>query len=248
MKISVITGATGAAELGQAVASVRAQTHEDWEHMIVVDGPGRADACAEQLDSLRGDKRTQVLVLPAPTGDTGYQGHRIYAAFSFLGAGDAFVFLDEDNWLEPEHLATLVTCLERTGAAWAYSLRTVHTRDGRPPIPDNCESLGRWPSYMGDHLVDVGCYFLPRALAVQIAPLWYRKGRGPLSGRADRTICRALLKACPSVATTGLHTLNYRVAGRAESVQLEHFLHGNRLMLERYGEPFPWHLAANERQ
>jgi hypothetical protein len=242
MKVSVITPTTGAPELRHCVQSVLAQTHFDWEYHIVVDGPDRVAAVMPIIQDVGGDSRMHLTRLPVATGLGGFQGHRIYAAFSYLVSGDFLIFLDEDNWIDRNHMESLLTLASSDTVDWAYSLRKIFDRAGRFQTLDNCESLGKWPSHMSetDHLVDTNCYFLPRRTAMQVAPLWYRTASGDLANRADRTLCRQLLREYPRVETTGLYTTNYRTGNRETSVQVKHFLIGNQKMARRYGTCFPW--------
>ena len=109
------------------------------------------------------------LSLPYPTGKQRWNGHRIYAAFSLLCNSEFVCFLDDDNWFEPDHLASLVAGIRADHAAWGFSLRRVFDADGNFVAPDNCESLGNLHPVFGndsDRLIDTNCYLLRREVAV----------------------------------------------------------------------------------
>ena len=71
-----------------------------------------------------------------------WYGHRVYAACSFLVNADIICYLDEDNWIEPEHIQKMVDTIKE-GNQWAYSLRKIYDKDENFLCEDNCESLGK---------------------------------------------------------------------------------------------------------
>lgn len=62
-----------------------------------------------------------VCALPAKVGRNGFYGHRLYAAFSHMTDSDLICFLDQDNWLDPDHVASLVDAIATNG--WDWPLR-----------------------------------------------------------------------------------------------------------------------------
>jgi hypothetical protein len=179
--------------------------------------------------------------LPHNTGHSQYNGHRIYGAVPYLVDSDYVMFLDEDNYIDPTHVETLVKVCETND--WAFSLRKIMDKDSNFLCLDDCENLGKWPTCLSDQelFVDVGAYFLPTSIAVQISPLWYRRARHPdEQPEVDRIIMQVLLQYGFSYDTNGKYTLNYRVGNRDDSVKADFFHWGNAIMEKRYPDKYPW--------
>jgi len=240
--VTVITASTACPYLPEAIESVKAQTYPNVQHLVVIDGPRKdSEAIVGRYEGI------DVLQLPYATGADGYLGHRVYGSCTYLAKGDYLCFLDEDNWFDPDHIASLMSSIQE-GKQWSYSLRKIVDKDGQYVCRDDCESLGQWPSVLGenDFLIDVGCYFLPRAVALQISPLWFRKAREPGVVEIDRIIAQVLKQHFPRFDTTGEYTLNYRAGNTERSVKKEFFLRGNHIMAQRYGDRLPWSKAAEQ--
>jgi glycosyltransferase involved in cell wall biosynthesis len=235
--VTVVTPTTGDRRVLRAVESVAAQSHGNIQHLVVIDNPG---APAEIKAAIRQHK-VDVIELPYATGQDRFQGHRIYGASAFLGKGDYFCFLDEDNWFDADHVASLVEVVKR-GFAWAFSFRKIMDREGNFICNDDCESLGKWPSILGDHdyLVDTSCYLLPRTIAVQSSPIWFRRTREPFSPDPDRALVGLLRQHKLSYEASMRYTVNYRVGNTELSVCKEFFVQGNRRMLQKYQGNLPW--------
>ncbi len=240
--LTVVTPTIGSGDLARALASVQAQTYPRVEHLVVVDEPAAAAAVQAALPAA---PRHPIRLLPLPvnSGGGGYNGHRIYGASAYLAEGRFIAFLDEDNAFEPEHLAALMDLIEGQGLAWAHSLRSLIDQDGRIVGRDDCESLGRWPTWDDSsvHLVDMNCYVLRRDLALNLAPILYRRCRDQEA--PDVALCRALLQQAPAFACSGRYSVRYKVGGSAISVQPAFFEKGNAVMRERYPDGFPWTAA-----
>lgn len=222
----MITATVGTAHLKQCVESVAAQDYEEIEHVVVCDGE-------EYEEKVRGfcslSERVKLLTLPWNTGRDRYICHKIYAAIPHLLHGPGYVmFLDEDNWLEPGHVRSLVNCLEGNGYDWVFSLRNICLKDGSFLCRDECESLGNIAlSCLGDRLVDTSCYLVPLEIVRQFSECWQRRARE--HPEADRLFYHHLATRYPRFGSTHLYTLNYRLEGRPDSVPAEFFLHGNNL-------------------
>lgn len=240
----VITPTTGAPELVDAVKSVQNQTYKNVKHLVVVDGEQFAAATEDVLSYFI--SQPVRCVLPFNTGGGGFYGHRIMAAFSHLVNYDYILFLDQDNWYDPEHVETLVEECERYKFEWSYSLRKVYDKDRNYLCDDNCESLGRWPVWVSTpekqgYLIDSSSYCFSMNFIRLTGHLW------DFGWGADRryyTIVKDEMRH-KNYGCTGKHTLNYRLGGNEGSVQAEFFTQGNKIMIDRYGkeENMPWHLV-----
>lgn len=243
-KATVVTATTGRKELQACIDSVAAQTFKDVDHLIFSDGDEAFGRVLEghlegrfTLDS----PRCNLIALPYSVGNNQWNAHRIYGASAYFAQGDYIMFLDDDNTIDPEHIEQCLKICE-DGAPWSYSLRKIVNKEGFL-FNDDCESLGKWPSVLHeqDYFIDVNCYFMPKILAVQISPLWYRKFRQPGQPEVDRVLCHALRQIAPNFECTYQYTVNYLVASNSEmSVKPEFFQYGNAEMLTRYNGVLPW--------
>ena len=231
--VTIVTATTCTDYLKQNINSVINQTYDNIQHLIVVDG--------RHLDKLNYDIASDVIVLPYATGTEQYNGHRIYGAATYLAKGDYIMYLDEDNWLEPNHVESLVNILKDNPNSYACSLRKITDMDGNFICNDDCESLGNWESVINDFFVDVNCFFLPKKLALQLTPIWYRRARHPEDQpEVDRALTSVLRYNTIQCLVSGEYTVNYRAGNRADSVQARFFLNGNKIMQEKYNGEFPW--------
>jgi len=232
--VTVITPTTGAPYLRQAIESVKNQTYDNIQHLVVVDGQPKGRVITREYGHI------DMIDLPYPTGLDRFNGHRIYGASVYLAKGQFVCFLDEDNWFEPNHIESLVNTI-KGDVQWAYSLRKIVDTDGQYVCNDDCESLGDYPSILHeqDYFCDVGCFFLPTQLAINLSPIWYRKAREPGEPEVDRLLTHNLrVRWIPG--TNGDYTLNYRTGNTNLSVQKEFFLQGNDKMLKKYNGVLPW--------
>lgn len=214
--VSIITPTTGSDLLLENIASVKAQTYSNIEHLVVYDGVAIPHTHLEHL--------TQYIQLPHPTGHSRYNGHRIYGACIYLVRGSYIVMLDEDDTIEPTHIEDLVKAVE--GYEWAYSYRRIVDRQHNYICNDMCESLGPKVNVLGDRLVGIGSMLLPLKLAITYSPLMYRKARDPGVEEVDRILTRFMLEHTHN--GTGKHTMNYRMGNTQYSVKAEFFIEGNK--------------------
>lgn len=246
MKVTVITPTTGNPYLAECIESVRNQTYNNIEHIVIVDGKSRWDAADEILTAVEFPNGTNehICVFPYPTGTNRYNGHRVYGSATFFADGDFHLWLDDDNVLEPNHIKSLVELVTDKGLHWAYSFRKIIDKDGNELCLDDCESLGMWASILHpqDFFVDVNCYFVQKEVAVRLAPVWYRKFREPGQPEIDRVIAHTLMAKENGLKfdCTRDYTVKYRVGNTGLSVQAEFFLNGNKAMLERHNGVLPW--------
>jgi glycosyltransferase involved in cell wall biosynthesis len=106
-----------------AVASVLAQTHQDFEILLVADG------CTDDTIAVARDfaePRIRIFDLPkAP--HFGYANRNIALRHA---TGDIVAFAAHDNVLFPDHLERLVARLEHSDSDWAYSRPLWVSADG----------------------------------------------------------------------------------------------------------------------
>ena len=231
-RIMVITPTTGKDTVVKAVESVRDQTIPT-EHLIVCDGDP-AYQKAWDLDIAWKADFIKLLTLPENVGSNGWYGHRVYAAMPLMVNADYILFLDEDNWFEPNHVETMINKIKSKDLMWAYSLRRIHDESGQYVCDDDCESLGRYPTFY-DHsinFVDTNCYCFRREFLVTVAHSFYGKWG------ADRPFYKAASTSLPAFGCTGEATVNYRAPERL----LKMFAEGNKLMKNGYKPLLPWRL------
>jgi len=231
MKVAVVTPTIASEHLAKCIDSVDKQTYENIVHYIFIDGCQYEPKAREMLV---GSSKTRMIELEENVGK-GWYGHRVYAACSFLVNADVICYLDEDNFLKPNHIETVVKKLQE-GNDWVYSLRNIHDKEGKFLCEDNCESLGKWPVYFNPevHHIDTSCFAIRRDIAVHIGHSWYGKWG------ADRQFFGALKKYFPKYDCTNQYTTNYRLDGNDNSVNEEFFTEGNKINTEKYQGVFPW--------
>ena len=224
-RIMVITPTTGKDTLIKAMESVKAQTVKT-EHLIVIDGQEAEDYFPTSFNG-----SFDFITLPENVGGNGWYGHRVYAAMPLMVNADYILFLDEDNWFEPNHVETMINKIKSKDLLWSYSLRRICDERGQYVLDDDCESLGRYPTFY-DHLlnfVDTNCYCFKREYLVTVAHAFYGQWG------ADRQFYKAAAEYLPAFGCTGEATVNYRAPERL----LEMFREGNEAMKKAYGE-LPW--------
>ena len=225
----VLIPTTGAPTLRRAVESVLAQTAPSTPY-VVCDGTEHGAATAAALEGLD----VPVCVLPRNVGAGGFYGHRVYAAFAHLVNEDHVLFLDQDNFFAPEHVAECVELIAKRRLQWCYSLREVRDGAGEFLLRDDCESLGKWPAFNGEHLIDTSTYCVRREVLQQTAHVWHG-GWGQ-----DRVFARFMMQRAPAFDCTGRYTVRYCLGGNAGSVTSSFFEHGNAVMRGRHPAGFPW--------
>lgn len=240
MSAVVITPTTGIPELRKALESTEGQ---DCEHWIVVDGPEFAQQVADILHTGVFTNK-KVILLPENVGrpknhwsgkqGITFYGNRVYAAVANLVNAEHVMFLDEDNWFEPNHVETMLNMVNQREHEFAYSLRKCVTWDGQELCNDDCDSLGFFASWKNFNLVDMNCYIFKTKFllkinqALQTDYYW-----------TDRLLYRTAVAHCKdydSYGCTGLYTVNYRVKEAAKYF----FLEGNQYMDKLYNGNFPW--------
>lgn len=240
--VTVVTATTGKTHLSRCVKSVQEQTYKNIEHLVFVDGPEAEDRLYKECGHLmaRCGDSPKFIFLPKSVGKDRYNGHRMYGAGTFLMDGEYIIFLDDDNSLAPTHVADCLEVVKES--TWAFSFRNIVDREQNFLCQDNCESLGMWPSVIHpqDFFIDVNCYFLPRHIALALAPVWYCKFREPGQPEIDRKMMAFLRAHFTSYNSTYKYTVNYTVGNTGLSVTPDFFKWGNAEMLNRYNGNLPW--------
>ena len=224
----VITPTTGKSTVNKAIESVAHQTIKT-EHLLVIDG-GTAELKYNKIAD--GENYPTIITLPENVGGNGWYGHRVYAAMPLMVNADYILFLDEDNWFEPNHVESMINKIKSKDLMWSYSLRKIVDDRGQYVCDDDCEALGRYPAFY-DHMlnfVDTNCYCFKREYLVNIAHAFYGQWG------ADRQFYKAAASALPSFGCTGEATVNYTAPERLHSM----FREGNEAMKTAYGTPLPW--------
>lgn len=234
--VVVITPTIGSSKLADAVESVQKQTYKNLNHLIVVDGTDYFKSAVDNI-SFSLDSNIQILPLPYNTGANGFYGHRIYAGIPHFLNADYIFFLDEDNWYEEDHVASLVEVLDK-GNDFAYSLRKIFNPDKSYVADDNCEALGKWPIYFShaDHqyLIDTSAFAFNRKFLIQTCHHWHHGWGG------DRHYFYNALRYNPNWDTNYKHTLCYRLDGNPGSVNADFFIKGNAEQMKHYNGELPW--------
>lgn len=231
MTATVIIPTTGTADLKQAIESVLSQTYLTTCY-VVCDGEqhnGKVNVIASEYGN-----KVKVAYLPINVGANGFYGHRVYAAFTHLINTDYVLYLDQDCYMDKNHVFTQVENIKKKKLDWSYSLRKIVDKDGNYLCNDDCESLGKWKCFQDYHHIDTNCYCLKTEIAIKLASAWHG-GWGQ-----DRVFLNVLSTHFKNFDCTGEYTMNYKLAGNEGSVKPEFFLHGNEVMNNRYGEKLPW--------
>jgi glycosyltransferase involved in cell wall biosynthesis len=235
MKVAVVTPTIGSKHLTKCIDSVDKQTYPDVLHYVFIDGREHRSKVKSQV---MGAAKLRFIDLEDNVGK-GWYGHRVYAACSFLVNADIIIYLDEDNWLEPDHVEKMVKKINE-GYDWVYSLRKIVDGEGKFLCEDNCESLGKWPVFFDKnvHHIDTSCFAIRRDVAVRIGHAWYGQWG------ADRQFYKAISTHFPNYSCTNEHTVNYRLDGNENSVKAEFFESGNAINKANYNGNFPWKMNS----
>lgn len=227
---------TGAPELEMAVRSVLDQTVAT-DVLVAFDG-----APLQRELALPDDPRVHRIILPFNTGrgrthllpeglPRHWYGARAQIACSYMVNHDFCFVLDQDNWLEPDHVESCLATLNAPSAStlgFVHAYRNVHRKDGSFVCRDECESLGV-PGGLNGPLIDTSCYFYRTDFLLQTAH-WWLAGWG-----SDRVyLARVRQSLGDSVfAPTHRFTVNYRLGGNPGSVTEAFFVEGNRRIREQ---------------
>lgn len=235
MKVAVVTPTIGSEHLAKCIGSVDKQSYSDVVHYVFADG---IEYFEKIKDCVEGAPKVKLVSLEDNVGK-GWYGHRVYAACSFLVNADVIIYLDEDNWIDRQHVQSIVDII-KGGYEWVYTLRKIVNKEGEFLCEDNCESLGRWPTFFDKnvHHIDTSCFAVRRDVAVRIGHAWYGQWG------ADRQFYKALSTHFSNYTCTNEHTVNYRLDGNENSVKADFFESGNAINLVTYNGQLPWKMKS----
>ena len=170
MTATVIIPTTGSPELKECIESVLKQTYNTKIYLVVdgIEYEDRVDNILDSFDFERDLSSIHFCTLPENVGAGGFYGHRVYASFTHLVNTKYVLYLDQDCYLEPHHVETLVNRIEVDNLDWAYSLRNICDQDGVYICHDDCESLGKWQTYHGMNHIDTNSYCLKTSIAIKL--------------------------------------------------------------------------------
>lgn len=193
-KAAVIIPATGHRFLSEAIASA---LHQTYPTRVIVVSDGRGE--------LKIDEQAEQIVLPDITGANGWNGHRIYTHISPLIDADYICMLDEDNWLDTDHVKTLVAVAEKHGIAWSH--RRIWDEEGHVCFGRDVRESIMSTEHVPYILVDTGQWCFRRDY------VHYISGINTDSFWADRYLTARVLTSTNDRVrswSTGLPTFNYR--------------------------------------
>jgi hypothetical protein len=241
--VFVITATVGTDQLLDNLKSVQKQDYPHIEHVVVVDGKQYTEKVTELIASL-GPQKVPITQINIPwnTGRDKFNGHKIYASISHLIHKPALVsFLDEDNFVESNHISSMVGSLVKENCLWGFCLRNIVEQSGKFVCRDMCESLGTLsPTWIGqnDHLIDMSCYIISVDILQMFSHSLQRPARS--NPEVDRLLFRNLNHHFKKSACSMKYTMNYRVDSRGDSVTGGFFVEGNKRMNAVYNNSIPW--------
>ena len=228
--VVTVTNGKRQGELANCIASVKAQTYPCTHYIL----------CDQDFNKFAELKRLYPDVLmcywDAKIGGNGYAGQRWLAAAPQLITEDVTFFCNDDDWYSPDHVKSIMDKIDE-GYEWAYSLRSVHDKEGNFLFDDNCEALGElhdtW-NIPGHRFVDWCMWGMKTEYLKQLAILLNRP-----DPTVDRQFYQAATRIVPKFAATGKHTFHFRMGGSC-GVQPEFFIEGNKRILEKFDGKLPW--------
>ena len=170
--------------------SVQRQTHPCL-HVMVADGAPDPAVASWAVDHV---------VLPRAHGDIG-STPRLIGCYHAIGLGvDAVAFLDADNWYREDHVQSLVSLQERTGAGFLSSSRMLCRLDGSQMAP--CPYTN--PAWF----IDTSCMMFERSAFPVLAQWGLMPRYAHLIG--DRVMLHHVKAAGVIQAHTSEHSVFYR--------------------------------------
>ena len=228
--VVTVTNGKRQGELANCIASVKAQTYPCTHYIL----------CDQDFNKFAELKRLYPDVLmcywDAKIGGNGYAGQRWLAGAPQLITEDVTFFCNDDDWYSPDHVKSIMDRIDE-GYDWAYSLRSVHDKEGNFLFDDNCEALvelhDTW-NIPGHRFVDWCMWGMKTEYLKQLAILLNRP-----DPTVDRQFYQAATRIVPKFASTNKHTFHFRMGGSC-GIQPEFFIEGNKRILEKFDGKLPW--------
>lgn len=148
--------------LRRVIDSVRAQSHETWELLLVDDGSPEPDARRIAFEYAQRDPRIQLIARSSNGGISQATNHALAQA-----KGDYIALVDHDDVLEPDALARLLSAIVENGAdagytdqsyisAWGTHVSAFHKPSFSPAMLRGVMYIGHLLMVRRDMAVDVG--------------------------------------------------------------------------------------------
>lgn len=247
--VSFIVPAFNAADtIDAALASLAAQTEPRWEAVVVDDG-SRDKTLTLARRWAKKDPRVRAL-RQRNAGASAARNAAIAAA-----RGRFVAFLDADDWVEPDYLATLLPLAE-DGRAIAYCAYRRILPSGRPGPADWCPELQQDPLAVLSRRCEpaIHCVLAPRSLVSDVGgfdenlrtcedwDLWLRLARTGLPFRGTpRALANYRMRAC------SLSTEKPENAADAQAVMMRALVPDPRVPEHMAGKIATWHAAPEQR-
>jgi hypothetical protein len=215
--VAVVMATVVRPSLAPAIRSVYAQRFNGRIQVLV--GIDRMEGDRAMLDAVVAECPSHVAVTVVDLGYSTSQRHGgLYPSFyggalktilSYSANSRHVVYLDDDNWYAPDHLASLLAAVK--GKAWAFALRNfIESRSGDFLCPDTWESLGPgrgvYAKAQGG-FVDTNCFIIDKLACNDVFPEWaMTRFAGGTGG--DRQVLQRLIDR--PWGTSDLHTVYYR--------------------------------------
>ncbi len=245
--VAVITASIGRPDLKDTVRSVQQQTYAA-THYMFVNGQEFLDR-ANQENAEVTHPNLQVTYLNESTGrftygNTGEYGVPngeygpcgVYAAAPYLVSQDIMLYINDDDFWEPEHIETLIKFMYDNDLDWAHSMRNICSKDKQFICQDNCEALGAFSTCIGadDFLIECSGFAIKKSVMMKSANVWM------YPHICDRLLAKHLITNYPNFGSPGKFTHWFRLGGNEKSASSEFFMQGNSKMAERFPNGYPW--------
>ncbi len=244
MNITIITPTIGSPYLKTLLESINHQHKLNdlffINHFIVIDNSPinqlKTNSILNSVSEKSGVKR-YIFQIPFSSGENDYKGHKIYSAIPQFVNDEYTIFLDDDNFLEKNHIYNFVNILLKKKYDWLYSLRNIVNSKNEFICNDFCESLGYLHHVFYQNntfLIDTNCYCIKTSILKKICHIWNRKAHYN-NEDPDRIFGNLLMNEYVNYICTQEHTLSYRVREDNSGVNKNLFLQGNKIMVEKFG-------------